>query len=463
MRDSIRREQLTSRSEVRLVTDEARHQVIALWDGVHQPDTRIAVKDRMTIEDGLIKDFEVISLVHRKAAEPKPEPAPVLTGDAEAVAPLIEALRDVARHVWSLPYATSSDVARRNTESYLAGLFSQAWSFSQQIEMLGVPYFSRGAKVEGLPGLYNPDNIYSSALLDPTGAYRIYGRRGSHTDLSFQVVDQYPILGLGENLAVIRPDTAAAKPGDEFEFYLGGTERDGENWHPMPDHAVAILARQTFGDWRAVPTSLHIERLDRPVPRAHENAFAQAASGLRQAARLWVDGYVPGLERSTMTNALPALKPAVTDKGGLGGQTNVMARYRINSDKVLLITVRKSDAAYQGIQLGDPRFVTPNPIEHQVSLNTQQALIDDDGMIRFVISLDDPGVPNWLDPAGNPQGYIFMRWQGIETPLSAGDAPVARLLPRADLRKALPDNTPKVSPADRQKQLAGRKWIPQIR
>lgn len=459
MRESIRQEKLASRGAVRLFTDESQHQVIALWtSAAATPGQRdITMMERLRIEQGVIREVEVMSAVRDGLAS-----APALQ-TMDPAAPLIEALRDVSAKLRATPYAASSDVARQNTEKYLAGLLAQAWGFTEQLNMLGAPYFSRGAGVEGLPGLYNPDNLYRSALLEPGGAYRLYGRRGTHADLSFQIIDQYPIVGLGKNLAVIRPDDMGARPGEDFEFYLGGTPRAGGHWFAMPDRAAAVLVRQSFGDWRETPTSLYIERLDVPALRSYRSPFAQAAAALRQATTLWVDGYVPEIQRSTMVNALPAPRPSATDSGGLGGQMSVMARYRIGKGEALLISVRKADAGYQGIQLGDPWFVTPNSIEHQVSLTARQARVDDDGLIRFVISLDDPGVPNWLDPAGNPEGYIFMRWQNIKTPLAVGDAPVARLIPLAALRKALPANTLLIDDIERRKQLAERKWAPQVR
>ena len=385
-------------------------------------------------------------------------------GQAEdPTAPLLEALRNVSARLRAAPYANSSAVARKNTERYLAGLFAQAWDFAGQLNMIGTPYFARGAGVEGLPGLYNPDTIYRSVLLEPGGRYRIYGRRGTHADLSFQVIDKYPIVGLGKNLQVIRPDDTGARPGQDFELYLGGTPLKGKHWFDLPDSAMAMLARQSFADWRQTPSTLFVERLDQPATREYESRFALAATALRQAATLWIDSYVPAMERIAKINELPPPRLSDTDSGGLGNQMSNISRYKISKDQVLLISVRKADVAYQGIQLGDPWFVTPSAIEHQVSLTARQARIDDDGLIRFVISLDDPGVPNWLDPAGNPQGYIFMRWQGVKTPLAASEAPTAQLVPLASLRGFLPANTPQIDQAARRAQLAERKWVPQMR
>lgn len=403
-------------------------------------------------------------------AAPPPAPAapPASAAPrAESSAAFTSALRYAEQKLWSSPYATSSAVARRNTERYLAGMVSQAVTFSQQLGQLATPYFNHGARLDGLPGLYNPDNLYRSALLEPGAQYRITGRRGTHTDLSFQVLDGYPIVGLGRNLLVIRPDDHGVAPGERFEILLGGAappQRTGTMWFPLPQEARAVLARQSFGDWQASATELGIERLDVPALRESSSPpLDTAAEALRQIVDLWVDGYLPRIQRETLVNTLPAPRASDVGAGGLGGQQSVMGRYRIGEDEALLITARRSDAPYQAIQLGDPWFVTPNPVEHQVSLTSRQARVDADGLIRFVIALRDPGAPNWLDAAGNPEGYVFMRWQGLKAPLDAQDAPTARVVPLTELRSLLPSDTPIAGPEDRARQLAARRHPPQLR
>lgn len=386
---------------------------------------------------------------------------------AQSSRAFFDAVRYAERKLWSSPYAVSSAVARRNTEAYLAGMISQAWTFSQQLEQLTTPYFNHGTRIDGLPGLYNPDNLYRSALLEPGGRYRIRGRRGTHTELTFQVLDRYPIVGLGKNLLVIRPDDLGIKPGDEFEIFLGGEapRRPGVIGLPLPPEAHAVLARQTFSDWSASVTELRIERLDEAMGRrtSSQPPLERVASVLRQIADLWIDGYLPRIQRETLVNALPPPRASDVAAGGLGGQTSIMARYRIAPDEALLITVRKSDAPYQGIQLGDPWFVTPNFVAHQASLTSHQALVDSDGAIRFVVALSDPGVPNWLDAADNPEGYVFMRWQGLRAPLAPEEAPTARLVKLVDLLRLLPAGTPTLSADARRAQLGARRHVPQLR
>ena len=377
--------------------------------------------------------------------------------------PLTSALQEVSARLRATPYASSSNIAQQNTERFLSGLFAQSWDLANQLAQLDTPYFARSARIEGMPGLYNPDNVYRSALLEPDGVYRVYGQRGTHAELTFQVLDQYPIIGLGKNLMVVQPDQHGAKPGKRFEFFLGGQAPRGKTWFALPKNALAILARQSFADWQETPSTLFIERLDVPTEPEYKNQFAIAATALCQATKLWAETYVPMIARATKVNDLPAPRASEMGAGGLGGQQSILARYRVSKDEALLITVRKADAIYQGIQIGDPWFVTPNTLRHQISLTAKQAHLDEDGFIRFVIALEDPGVPNWLDAAGNAEGYVFMRWQGAKRPITGADAPSARLVPIASLRNNLPDNTPVVSAAERRAQLRQRKWVPQVR
>src|SRR3546814_3501739 len=45
-------------------------------------------------------------------------------------------------------------------------------------------------------------------------------------------------------------------------------------------------------------------------------------------------------------------------------------------------------------------------VNNHSSLNDAQARVDKDGLFRAVISAQDPGVPNWLDTAGNASGAV---------------------------------------------------------
>ena len=371
---------------------------------------------------------------------------------------LAEAVRALESSLAANPVAAAAGA--ESTARYGEGLVAVALEVFEQSRHLDKPYFRRGDGIDGRAGLYNPDNLYSSALVSDLGRYRIRGRRGSHVMLTLQVLDAYPMIGLGRNLAVIDLDAMGIKPGESFELLLGG-ERQPGRWVPLPFGTRALLARQTFSDWeRETPTVLSIERLDRDAPRVDSTMPERnAADYLRAVDRTWNEGYLPMIRRLP-ENRLPPPRASDTGAGGLGGQQSVMARYRLGVDQALLVMVKKSGARYQGIQLGDPWFVTPNYIDRQVSLTAAQAVTDADGYFRFVISLRDPGVANWLDPAGFAEGYLFMRWQGLDRPLTAAEAPVAEVVELADLAVRLPADTRRVTPEARREQLLRRQWVP---
>ncbi|MDP6243381.1 MAG: hypothetical protein QF462_08635, partial [Myxococcota bacterium] len=88
----------------------------------------------------------------------------------------------------------------------------------------------------------------------------------------------------------------------------------------------------------------------------------------------------------------------------------------------------------------------------QTSLNGQQIHVDSDGRVRVVIAHRDPGIPNWLDAAGHPEGMIQYRWIWSQS----SPHPSVHTVPLAELRDALPADTPRVTPDQRRRDIAGR-------
>jgi hypothetical protein len=98
-------------------------------------------------------------------------------------------------------------------------------------------------------------------------------------------------------------------------------------------------------------------------------------------------------------------------------------------------------------------------MNRQSSLNGLTARLDDDGKLRIVISLADPGVPNWLDTAERNTGMIYGRWT------ECSEAPQTRTLKvkLGEIRAHLPPATPSVSPAERDAAIRLRRKAVQMR
>jgi hypothetical protein len=104
----------------------------------------------------------------------------------------------------------------------------------------------------------------------------------------------------------------------------------------------------------------------------------------------------------------------------------------------MVVTVRVADCAYQSIQIGSRWYISTDYEHHQTSLTRAQSHVDPDGMLRYVISERDPGVANWLELCGHPEGVLMLRWQRLARALTADDGPRVCVVPFDSVRELLP-------------------------
>jgi hypothetical protein len=146
--------------------------------------------------------------------------------------------------------------------------------------------------------------------------------------------------------------------------------------------------------------------------------------------------------------------------GGLTTQFSSAGHYDLDDDQVMVVTVPAASrevAPYQGIQLGSMWYVSLDYISHQTSLTADQARIDPDGRMRFVISERDPGVANWLERTGHRRGYVQIRWQRLSRELGPEDGPQVEVMPLADLAGRLPyHEQARITPAQFAARIAAR-------
>ena len=75
--------------------------------------------------------------------------------------------------------------------------------------------------------------------------------------------------------------------------------------------------------------------------------------------------------------------------------------------------------------------------------------------MRIVLSLEDPGVANWLDPIGREEGMILLRWYNADS----APVPDIAVSPARDLRSFLPPETKYVSAEQRAESIALRRAL----
>ena len=314
----------------------------------------------------------------------------------------------------------------------------------------------------------NPDFIYGTASIDGAGTYRVSGDRGEGL---FVLLDMAAGgLGvmdkLGPSCGTIDLDTLTIGPDGRFDLLLSAKRPTGwtGDWRQLDPRACTLTLRQASYDWgEGRDGRFAIERLDKPItPRRRTAAdMAERLTALaaypRRYAGLWINVIKDQAEKG-LYNRFEHDDWA--GRGGITGQHYYQGLFRIEPGHALIFeTELPEHVRYWNVQLGDLLWNTIDWMNRQSSLNGGQAEIDGDGRFRAVIALEDPGVPNWLDPGGWSEGAIMLRW----TEASSGPEPSLRQVSLDALREYLPAGTPVITAGERDRRLRKRRTGVQLR
>ena len=251
--------------------------------------------------------------------------------------------------------------------------------------------------------------------------------------------------------------------------------KGGDSSAPAERYANYISGRQLFNDWEH-EEAIHFEMHMQGGEGRHAEAYDanSAAVQLRRCGDIvrnqmhfwnafWTilmgtygerEGSIPGV--AFPRNAFNTINAASGATGG-GQSSNLYAGgvFELAPDDALIIENRvRVPPQYIGFQVGNFWGESLEYANQIGSLNGHQSKIDDDGVIRLVLAHRDPGVPNWVDTTGHPEGFMTVRWTYSNTP-APEDWPTitAKKVPFADIRAHLPGNTARVSPEQRRAQI----------
>lgn len=373
---------------------------------------------------------------------------------------LCAALERAARLV---PGANAPDSPRARAEGYryLARFLASGIANCVTHDDPDYPLFGRMIDYARPWGLDNPDTLYLYAPLRGGAVYRVWGNRGSANHIDLQVN-----WGHYANGAISEWGTIGSMDGFEletqadgsFELWIGG-QRRGENWLPSADNAEFLLVRQYFDDWEGErPADLDIERegatYPMPPPRTDwlADRFEKLSRWLDRGGSLWEDmsrGFL-SMEANTLVIHMPE---AAGERSGMRGQAYGMGHYQCEPGEAVVVEFDVPRCHHWGVAVANGYWEAIEYATHQSSLNGHQARRDSDGCFRGVICHEDPGVPNWLDPAGNVDGTLTARF------LHAEEAPRVRFARMAltELSGVLPADTPEISREERVSVLARRR------
>lgn len=314
-------------------------------------------------------------------------------------------------------------------------------------------------------GLPNPDYAYRFGFIDGRRRYRIFGPRPSPAPWFnlHMLTGWWGDPGMRE-LANIEINDFTA-PDGSIELFIGPQKKTDRDIVVDPcERNIVMNIREAMEDWgRQSVTPLRIECVDEGPRDAFIYSEADLVQRLVRAAEM-----VRGTTRRTLRNRERLLQTAgaenqffidapsaerAANSANLT-QTMVNCIYHVEPGQSLIIETEIPERVrYWGIQLGDLWWRTVDFTYHQSSLNRTNAWFGADGVFRAVLSHEDPGVQNWLDPVDNDRGQILIRLNQT----SSEPLPRTRLVPSCQVREHLPPETPEFGADQRRAQIALRK------
>ena len=149
--------------------------------------------------------------------------------------------------------------------------------------------------------------------------------------------------------------------------------------------------------------------------------------------------------RERYCNAFPAEAFGGTAMGAQKHQAAGTCYFRLADDEALLHRGRPPAAKYWSFGVCNFWLESLDYANHQSSLNGHQAAIDSDGVFRAVVAQRDPGIANWLDTVGHPEGSLIYRWNLAD----AAPVPTTRVGKLDAVLDSLPRDTLRVGAAER--------------
>ena len=317
------------------------------------------------------------------------------------------------------------------------------------------PFFQRQLDMQTQWGGPNNDNVYRYAQISPAHRYRIRGRMNSCEDFVLAVRAGFFHNEVWGTRETVTASDLGIREGDDFEILLGGDEQGAI---PLAEDVINVAIREYYIDWRPLePAVFTIECLDPPPPgpRLEVAEVVQrvdrARSHVDDSMKFWHD-YMSDNRAKQVDNEFP---PTMTIAKGLPMGRYENCYWSLAPDEALIIEASEPDTHYWNAQVYVMDvFDLVDRFGRITSRNHKQTRVSQDGLVRWVLCGEDPGVANWLDTAGRPVGLCMLRWFWPRS--EAGFEPRTRVVKTSEVRTQLPDDEPAVTQESRRDELASR-------
>jgi hypothetical protein len=263
-------------------------------------------------------------------------------------------------------------------------------------------------------GFDNPDNIYSTCTVSDQHEYEIRGNRGSVSYLSINLSNS-DTTGKMLLTAFLEDADLLTDAAGDFAVRLGG-EPQSRNWLPLPKGTNTLMIRQSFLDRSKEAEARYSIRRLSPQQAGDTLSEAKARDNLERAEQWfcrtgrtmlgWANNLLP-----TVNELPPADQAYVQSLGADPRMYYYWSSWRIAPDEVLLIHLPELPASGMwSLCLSNLWLESLDYTQYRINFNSATAKQNPDGSVTLAIAGADPGIANWLNTGGHPQGNMMFRW-----------------------------------------------------
>lgn len=337
------------------------------------------------------------------------------------------------------------------------------WSLNQDplypgvVTITRVPHQLGDLRIPGSRwGIDNPDSIYRVIPISGSERYLIKGKVAKRrlTENYFTLWDDKM-----NSVDVLDGKSLVLEPDGSFTITVDSDPANGRPNHVRSSPAAKqFYIRDVILDWandRA--NELSIERLGPPPSRPPFTDEEQLALTL---------SYLWNWAKDTVRWNNQALKKPANQfdfkidrdqDGALRNQVYIMGQFKLADDEALVLDIHMGGAEYFIAPITNHWGTTNGIVDRNGSLNKHQSKPNADGSYTYVLSLQDPGVHNWLDPCGIPEGILTLRWAEFADEAAKSKLAVdCKVVKFDELNQHLPAGTPMLDADARARQLQER-------
>jgi len=331
------------------------------------------------------------------------------------------------------------------------------WALNQDplypavITITRLPHHIGGVQIPGSRwGIDNPDSVYRVIPISGEESYEITGRVAER-----RLVENYFTLWDRDmkTVGLLSGKDLAVSDDGRFAITVDDKPAKGRINHIQScASAHEFYIRDVILDWkRDRPNELSVKRLGSPPsrpPRSRGQLLSIAEEYMFKWARNTIRWNNQALLRPA--NDFSFTIDRDTD-GALRNQIYVMGHFKLPSrEHALILEVDMGGADYFIAPITNIWGTTNEIVHRNGCLNKAQASANPDGTYTFVLSVEDPGVYNWLDPTDMHEGILTLRWAEFRNGWPTDTFGVrSALVGLEELRASLGPWVEKVSPSER--------------